>query len=68
MSKTAATPNSALAALGVSPEKLEGLDAEAQWQVVRKRYLRLAVRLHPDHGGDPDSFCELHAAFEALSR
>ncbi|WPL19627.1 DNA-J related protein [Thiorhodovibrio winogradskyi] len=50
----------ALAVLGL----VDPVDA----QVVRRRYRELAMRLHPDRGGDADSFSRLISAKQVLER
>ena len=35
--------------------------------VIRKAYRKLAVKLHPDKGGDPEKFKEVQKAFDVLS-
>lgn len=50
----------ALAVLGLA----DPVDA----QVVRRRYRELAMRLHPDRGGDAESFSRLMSARQLLER
>ncbi|WP_190275812.1 DNA-J related domain-containing protein [Thiorhodovibrio frisius] len=50
----------ALAVLGLA----DPVDAQA----VRRRYRELAMRLHPDRGGDADSFSRLMSAKQVLER
>ncbi|KAJ1460844.1 hypothetical protein M885DRAFT_508292 [Pelagophyceae sp. CCMP2097] len=45
---------------------LLGVDANAPAAAARKSYLRLALRCHPDKGGDADAFQKLQDAFEAV--
>jgi hypothetical protein len=35
-------------------------------EVLRRRYLEMAKKLHPDHGGNPEAFKMLHKAYKAL--
>lgn len=42
------------------------LGAEAGVEDVKRAYRRLARRLHPDAGGDPDAFRDLQRAYERL--
>jgi hypothetical protein len=49
-----------------------GLNDSAALDTAEKAYARLAMELHPDHGGDHDKMTELnnaiHQAREALRR
>jgi len=45
-----------------------GLDASADTEAIRKRYILLAKRRHPDLGGDSESMRELNAAYAFLTR
>jgi DnaJ family protein A protein 2 len=44
-----------------------GVDKNATQQEIRKSYRKLAVKLHPDKGGDPAKFQEMQNAYEVLS-
>jgi curved DNA-binding protein CbpA len=41
-----------------------GLDPGANEQTVRAAFRRLALRHHPDHGGDATTFARLRRAYE----
>lgn len=43
------------------------LDPSANANEIRRQYKKLAVRLHPDKGGDPEKFKELQMAYTVLS-
>lgn len=43
-----------------------GLDADADWPAVRERYRRLAMRHHPDRGGDGETLQAIHEAMSTL--
>lgn len=42
-----------------------GLELPCSEQDVHRAYRRLAMNLHPDHGGDADEFMRLHACYKA---
>jgi len=44
-----------------------GVGQKASQDEIRKSYRKLAVKLHPDKGGDPEKFKELSTAYEVLS-
>lgn len=44
-----------------------GLDKKASVAEVKKAYRKLAIRHHPDKGGDPELFKEISRAYEVLS-
>jgi DnaJ homolog subfamily A member 2 len=44
-----------------------GVEPTADSQTIKKAYKRLAVKLHPDKGGNEEKFKELNAAFNVLS-
>jgi DnaJ family protein A protein 2 len=44
-----------------------GVDPKASSDEIRKAYRKLAVKLHPDKGGDQHKFQELQHAYEILS-
>jgi DnaJ-domain-containing protein 1 len=50
------------------PLVLFGLKADATWADVSARWRELAVKHHPDKGGDPVVFKKYGAAFEVLER
>ena len=43
-----------------------GVGPKAGTEEVRRAFRTLSKELHPDHGGDPDGFEELYAAYELL--
>jgi DnaJ family protein A protein 2 len=44
-----------------------GVEREATAAQIKKAYHKLALRCHPDKGGDPDTFKKIAAAYEVLS-
>lgn len=44
------------------------LPADADWQMVKRRYRQLAAMHHPDKGGDPEQFKRIREAYEILQR
>ena len=48
------------------PHEILGVPQDATENQVRKAYLRLALKKHPDKGGDVDEFRVLQEAYEAL--
>lgn len=47
--------------------KILNLNKSATTEQVKKAFRKLAAKLHPDHGGDPDAFRDLHTAYRVLS-
>jgi len=43
-----------------------GLDGDARWVQIKRRYHQLITEHHPDKGGDADLFVEIRKAFETL--
>jgi len=43
-----------------------GVEKDAGPDVIKKAYRKLAVKLHPDKGGDPEKFKEVQKAFDIL--
>ena len=43
-----------------------GLDQDVDLPLLKRRFRALAREQHPDRGGDPDAFHDLHAAYELL--
>jgi len=39
--------------------KLLGVEKTADFNQIKKAYHKLAIKMHPDKGGDPDKFKEL---------
>merc|ERR1719498_2094268 len=46
--------------------KTLGVPKSAQPDEIKKAYRKLAVKLHPDKGGDPEKFKEVQKAFDIL--
>lgn len=44
-----------------------GISTEASADEIRKAYRKMAVKLHPDKGGNQEKFQELQSAYEVLS-
>ena len=44
-----------------------GVDQKATQNEVRKAFKKLAIKHHPDRGGDSEKFKEINAAYEVLS-
>jgi len=44
-----------------------GVEKNASPDVIKKAYRKLAVKNHPDKGGDPETFKEIQQAFDILS-
>lgn len=44
-----------------------GVDKSADAKTIKKAYRKLAMKHHPDKGGDPEKFKEINAANEVLS-
>ena len=45
---------------------LLGVDKKASEQEIRKAYRKLALKEHPDKGGDPEKFKNITAAYDVL--
>ena len=43
-----------------------GVEKSATPDAIKKAYRKLAVKLHPDKGGDPEKFKEVQKAFDVL--
>merc|ERR1719223_581163 len=46
---------------------LLGVEKDADAKTIKKAYRKLAVKHHPDKGGDEQKFKEISAAYEVLS-
>merc|ERR1719171_2655698 len=44
-----------------------GVEKDASPDVIKKAYRKLAVKNHPDKGGDPETFKEIQQAHDILS-
>jgi DnaJ-class molecular chaperone len=51
----------------MDPYKILDLEKNASPEDIRKAYRKLAVKHHPDKGGDQEKFKEISAAYEILS-
>lgn len=47
--------------------KLLGVDKNATFAQIKKAYHKIALKEHPDKGGDPEKFKNVTAAYEVLS-
>jgi len=47
--------------------KFLGVEKDATKKELKKKYRRLAMKMHPDRGGDPDKFKELNKVYEVLT-
>jgi len=47
--------------------ELLGVDRKASSSEIKKAYHRMAMKHHPDKGGDPETFKDIQRAFEVLS-
>ncbi|MFP4476585.1 MAG: J domain-containing protein [Desulfatibacillaceae bacterium] len=54
----------AVAAMGITPEEFSGMNVKT----LTRQYRLMAARVHPDKGGDHDTFVKLGQAFEGLLR
>lgn len=48
------------------PHVVLGIARDASLEEVTRAYRALAMKMHPDRGGDPEQFHKLQAAYEAL--
>lgn len=46
--------------------ELLGVDKDASEQELKRAHRKLALKLHPDKGGDPDKFKEINEAYDVL--
>ncbi len=51
----------------MNPYKILGIKKNATQEEIRKAYIELAKKYHPDHGGDEDKFKEISEAYRILS-
>jgi DnaJ-class molecular chaperone len=55
--------------MGLGPDILEKIESkEALIAVFKNRFRTLAMKLHPDMGGDSKSFIMMNEAYEYLKR
>ena len=47
--------------------KIIGVEKNATYDEIKKAYRKLALKKHPDRGGDKDEFAKLQNAYEVLS-
>ena len=47
--------------------KLLGVDKKATYDEIRKAYRKLALKKHPDRGGDKEEFVKIQQAYETLA-
>ncbi|KAG2485002.1 hypothetical protein HYH03_016205 [Edaphochlamys debaryana] len=67
MSRDASTLSACLEALGVTKEALIATDdVEGQFKLIRKCYMQLCLKTHPDKGGSEEAFGAVNDAWEAL--
>ena len=52
---------------GDEPLVVLGLLPGATAEAIKSAFRKLAVRLHPDHGGDPEEFKKVYAAHYSLT-
>eukprot|EP00934_Nitzschia_sp_Nitz4_P003224 Nitzschia sp. Nitz4//scaffold18_size181773//150430//151509//NITZ4_001937-RA/size181773-processed-gene-0.27-mRNA-1//1//CDS//3329540077//3214//frame0 len=52
---------------GDNPYKLLGVDPKADYDTIKKAYRKLAIKMHPDKGGDPRAFAKVAHANEVVS-
>ena len=52
----------------VTDREILGVGPEATPEEIRRAFRRLAVKTHPDRGGDPDDFRRIREAYERLAQ
>lgn len=52
----------------MDPYKVLGISADASQQEIKRAYLSMADKYHPDHGGDAWVFEQIRTAYEQLSQ
>ena len=45
-----------------------GINDDASWSSIKKRYRELSNRYHPDKGGDPEQFMKMQEAYNCLRK
>ena len=56
-----------MAGLPPNPYKALGVEKDATLATIARAFRKLALRYHPDRGGDPDKFYKILAAYEVLT-
>lgn len=51
----------------MGPRQVLGVEPGATPEEIKKAYKKLALKHHPDRGGDPEEFKKISAAYEALT-
>ncbi|KAJ3405419.1 hypothetical protein HDU80_001341 [Chytriomyces hyalinus] len=60
-------PGDCMRQLGVTAAELDRCDnVESEWNVVKSKYFKLVLRVHPDKGGDAATFRLVNNAFNRL--
>lgn len=49
-----------------SPHDILGVSPDASKEEIKRAYKKLAMKAHPDKGGDPERFKEISGAYEAM--
>lgn len=51
----------------MDPYTVLGVDETASQEDIRKAYKKLAMKFHPDRGGDPEKFKEISSAYDQIN-